>query len=128
MPNKIVSGFVARYRVFRSQIDLHSNGSPINLHVERTNFLNDPTQFRCLIGKFIYLTHSRSAICFCVSRLNQFLSNPTTTHFNAALRIVRYLKNSHATGLFFNANSSLTLTGFIDFDRGSCALTRGSTT
>lgn len=99
----------------------------VNLHVDPNNFLSDLTQFRRLICKLIYLTHSHSDIYFSVCKLNQFVSN-LTTHFNTALRIIRYLKNSLATRLYFKATFSLTLIGFTDVDWGSYALIRRSTT
>ncbi|MCI46569.1 copia protein, partial [Trifolium medium] len=36
-----------------------------------------------------------------VQQLSQFLSNPTSLHFKAAHRVLRYLKGSPRRGLFF---------------------------
>lgn len=58
--------------------------------------LSNPTSFRSLIGKIIYLTHTRPDISFTVYRLSQFLSKPMDAHLHVALRIFRYIKSELA--------------------------------
>jgi len=55
--------------------------------------MKDPSTYRQLIGKLIYLTITRPNICFPVQTLSQFLANPTTYHWEASLKILKYLKN-----------------------------------
>ena len=86
----------------------------------------DASSYRRLIGRLLYLTHTRPDISFAVGCLSQFLDSPTVVHHQAALRIVRYLKSSPATGLFFSSHSDLTLKGYVDSDWGSCPDTRRS--
>lgn len=78
--------------------------------------LQDPSIFRSIIGKLLYLTHSHPNIVFFVCRLSQNLASPTQLHLQAAHRIICYLKNEPALGLHFKCNSSLKLTGFSDSD------------
>lgn len=82
--------------------------------------LTNPTNFRSIIGKLLYLTHTRLDINFCVCRLNRFLSKPTQAHFQAALLILRYIKSALGPRLFFKFDSSIIQSGFIDLDWGSC--------
>lgn len=84
----------------------------------------DITTYRRLVGRLLYLTHIRLDISFAVSRLSQFLDYPTTSHYSAALRIIRYIKGSPAKGLFFSADSELKLKGFNDSDWGTRLDTR----
>ncbi|MCH79569.1 hypothetical protein A2U01_0000320 [Trifolium medium] len=101
------------------QLQLHkSSGTPIT----------DPTTYRRLIGRLLYLTHSRPEISYAVSKLNQFLDSPTDTHMLAGLHVLKYLKNNPGQGLFFSASSPLTLKGYSDSDWGACPDTRRSTT
>ncbi|XP_019199717.1 PREDICTED: uncharacterized protein LOC109193309 [Ipomoea nil] len=90
--------------------------------------LENNTQFRRLIGKLLYLTITRPDICFAVQQLSQFLDKPTTTHLQAAHKVLRYIKQCPAQGLFFSAKSSLRLSGFADSDWAACPNTRRSVT
>lgn len=50
--------------------------------------LIDPTSYRRLIGKLIYHTHSQPNICYAVQHLSQYIQDPWTSHFSAALRVL----------------------------------------
>ena len=51
------------------------------------------THYRSLVGKLLYLSVvSRPDLCFTVSNLSQFLSNPGRAHWVGAKRVMRYLK------------------------------------
>ncbi|WP_371357827.1 hypothetical protein, partial [Salmonella sp. M205] len=78
--------------------------------------LSDPVPYRRLIGRLIYLTITKPDISYGVHILSQFMSNPTSDHWHAGLRLVKYLKGSPGQGVFFPANASLTLTAFCDSD------------
>lgn len=71
--------------------------------------LSDPSVFRRLVGRFLYLTHTRPDITFAVHKLSQFMAAPTNLHLQAAYRVLRYLKNDPAQGLFYSASSDLKL-------------------
>ncbi|CAL0300245.1 unnamed protein product [Lupinus luteus] len=94
------------------------------LHSKSGTLYSNPTAYRRLIGRLVYLTHTRPNISFSVSHLSQFLSTPTTGHFNACLKILRYLKHAPGKGLFFPSNTRLSLKDFSDSDWGSCLDTR----
>jgi hypothetical protein len=61
--------------------------------------LVDPSLYRQLIGPLMYLIHTRPDICFAVSALSQFMSEPRHKHWNASKQILRYLRGSIAYGL-----------------------------
>ncbi|KAK2388029.1 putative mitochondrial protein [Trifolium repens] len=100
----------------------------LQLHQSPGNVLTDPTPYRRLVGRLLYLTHSRPEISYVVSKLSQFLASPTDTHMLAALHVLKYLKNNPGQGLFFSASSPLSLQGYSDSDWGACPDTRRSTT
>ncbi|GFY87730.1 hypothetical protein Acr_05g0013690 [Actinidia rufa] len=54
----------------------------------------DSTEFRRIIGSLQYLSLTRPDISFAVNKLSQFMHKPTTTHFTATKRLLRYLKQT----------------------------------
>ncbi|KAK9947389.1 hypothetical protein M0R45_003016 [Rubus argutus] len=62
---------------------------------------SDAIQFRSLVGCLQYLTFTRPDIAFSVNTVCQFLHNPTTHHYNAAKRILRYVKGTIDSGIMF---------------------------
>ncbi|MCI03735.1 copia protein, partial [Trifolium medium] len=80
----------------------------------------DISAYRRLVGRLLYLNTTRPDITFITQQLSQFLSKPTQSHYNAALRVLKYLKNCPGRGLFFPRNSTLQILGFSDADWAGC--------
>ncbi|CAM8972211.1 unnamed protein product [Rhodiola kirilowii] len=98
------------------------------LSLSTASVLSDPTIYRKLVGKLIYLVVTRPDLAFAVHTLSQFMASPTEDHLRAAHRLLRYIKSAPAQGIFFSASSNLQLRGFCDADWASCPLTRRSVT
>lgn len=90
--------------------------------------MTDPALYRHLVGQLIYLTNTRPDISYSVQQLSQFIQKLTTTHFEAAFRVVPYIKSVSALGLFYLASSPLQIKAFCDSDWATCPDTRRSTT
>ena len=54
-------------------------------------FFSQPSLYRSTIGALLYLTHTRPNISYAVNKLSQFLHAPTTAHWVACKRILRYI-------------------------------------
>ena len=100
----------------------------LRLSKDEGELIDDPLQYRRLIGKLMYLTLTRPNICYAVNRLSQFLSKPRHPHTVAALRVLQYIKGAPGQGLFFSANSDFQLKAFCDADWAGCPDTRTSLT
>jgi hypothetical protein len=100
----------------------------VKLHNDSGKPYEDISSYRRLIGRLLYLTNTRPNISFAVQQLSQFLRKPIFAHYNAACRVIRYLKHNPGRGLLFPRHSELQLLGFSDADWAGCIETRRSTT
>ncbi|KAK6131551.1 hypothetical protein DH2020_034721 [Rehmannia glutinosa] len=80
--------------------------------------LLDPDRYRRLVGRLLYLNMTRPDITYSVQHLSQFVTSPTTAHWDAATHVLRYLKGSPSIGLFYPSSGSFTLESYSDADRG----------
>lgn len=90
--------------------------------------LPDPSIFRRLIGRLLYLTITRLDICFAVQLLSQFMDQPSSSHLAAAYRILRYVKPAPAQGILLASSSQLHLKAYCGSNWASCPDSRRSTT
>ena len=76
----------------------------------------DTTRYRSVVGALQYLSLTRPDISFSVNRVCQFLSAPTTIHWAAVKRILRYLHSTLDMGLCITKTGSSLLSAFSDAD------------
>ncbi|XP_057756497.1 uncharacterized mitochondrial protein AtMg00810-like [Arachis stenosperma] len=100
----------------------------MKLRADEDDPVPDPSHYRRLIGRLMYLTISRPDITFAVVKLAQFMSGPRLPHLNATHQVIRYLKAASGQGLLFSSKSKFNLTMYTDADWGGCLDTRRSTT
>ncbi|XP_042023096.1 uncharacterized mitochondrial protein AtMg00810-like [Salvia splendens] len=58
------------------------------------NLMEDPSKYRRLIGRLLYLCITRADITFAVHKLSQFVSKPCEKHWEAGEKVLRYLKDT----------------------------------
>ena len=100
----------------------------LKLSNDQGTLCQNPDQYRRLVERLIYLTITRPEITYAVNILSQFMHTPRRPHYDAALRVLRYIKSSPGAGILLSSASSLELSAFSDSDWASCPMTHRSTT
>ncbi|XP_070054675.1 uncharacterized mitochondrial protein AtMg00810-like [Nicotiana tomentosiformis] len=90
--------------------------------------LQEASSYQKLIGKLLYLIITRPDICFAVQVLNQFMQHPKESHMEAALRVVKYIKESLRLGILLKGGTANELIIYCDSDWVACPNTRKSVT
>jgi hypothetical protein len=89
--------------------------------------LSNPERNCHLVGKLNYL-NIHSYISFALSVMSQYMVAPRQPHWEAVLRIVKYLKAYIGRRLMYKANGHLQVEEFTDLDWAESPSDRKSTT
>ena len=85
--------------------------TPIELNVKlqptKAKNVKDRDRYQRLVGRLIYLSHTRLDIAFSVSMVSQFMHALGLEHFEVVYRILRYLKGTPSRGLLFKSRRHL---------------------
>ncbi|XP_021820544.1 uncharacterized protein LOC110762247, partial [Prunus avium] len=76
----------------------------------------DKERYQRLVGKLIYLAHTRPDIAYVVSVVNQFMHSPSEDQMGAVTRILRYLKGTPGKVLMFSKYGRTDVEGYTDAD------------
>uniref|UniRef100_A0ACD5U205 Uncharacterized protein n=1 Tax=Avena sativa TaxID=4498 RepID=A0ACD5U205_AVESA len=95
---------------------LAESGDPVDKH-----------QYQRLVGRLIYLSHTRPDISYAVSVVSRYMHDPRRGHLDAVNRILRYLKTFPGKGILFSRNGHLNIEGYRDADWVGCLDDRKST-
>ncbi|TYK26804.1 putative mitochondrial protein [Cucumis melo var. makuwa] len=105
--------------------------TPIEFNCKLGNFDDqvpvDKEQYQRLVGKLIYLSHTRPDISFAVSAVSQFMQAPYEEHMEAVKRILRYLKTTPNKGLMFRKTNKKAIEAYTDSDWAGSVVDRKST-
>ncbi|RVW73899.1 Retrovirus-related Pol polyprotein from transposon RE1 [Vitis vinifera] len=76
----------------------------LKLCVEPNQVSTDKGRYQRLVGRLMYLAHTRPDLAYALSVVSQYMHNPGEQHMNAVMRILRYLKNAPGKGILFAKN------------------------
>ncbi|GMP41435.1 hypothetical protein CsSME_00011533 [Camellia sinensis var. sinensis] len=99
----------------------------LKLQAAKAEEVKEREQYQRLVGKLIYLSHTRPDIAFAVSMVSQFMHSPGAEHFEAVYKILRYLKGTPGRGLLFKKHGHLQVEVYTDADWAGSVTDRRST-
>ena len=76
----------------------------------------DPFLYRSMIGSLLYLTASKSDICYSVGVCARYQVNPKESHMTTLKRIIKYVKTTAEFGVWYSKDTSDVLAGYSDVD------------
>ena len=86
------------------------------LQTEQGGEMAEKERYQKLMGKLIYLAHTRPDISYAVGVVSRFMHCPQVKHMEAVMRILRYLKGTSNRGVLFRNNGHLNLMAYTDAD------------
>ncbi|WJZ84155.1 hypothetical protein VitviT2T_003775 [Vitis vinifera] len=100
----------------------------LKLCVEPNQVSTDMGRYQRLVGRLMYLAHTRPDLTYALSVVSQYMHNPGEQHMNAIMRILRYLKNAPGKGILFAKNvDHQSIEVYIDADWAGAVDDRRST-
>ncbi|UYV68325.1 hypothetical protein LAZ67_5003884 [Cordylochernes scorpioides] len=129
---RYIEELLAKYRMKEAKpisIPMDSNSKLTKISsIEGENEPVKKVEYQSLIGSLIYLSVStRPDIAYAVSALGQFSNDPRRQHWNAAKRVLRYLKGTSCLRITYR-KSNEALHGYADADWGGNLVNRKSHT
>ena len=114
-----------------SPMDCKAVDSPMDPNVKlvpsQGELLRDPGRYRRLISKLNYLTITRPDISFPVSVVDQLLQSSCDSHWDAVVRILRYIKGTPGQGVLYENRGHTQVVGYSDADWAGSPTDRRST-
>jgi hypothetical protein len=104
--------------------------TPIDKNHQTNAQSGDPVNretYQRLVGRLIYLCHTRPDISYAVSVASRYMHDPRTGHMEVVYKILRCLKGTPGRGLWFRKSGHLNLEGYCDADWASSRDDRRST-
>jgi hypothetical protein len=84
-------------------------------------------RYQILVGRLIYLSHTRPDITYVVEVASQFMHSSSKEYMDMVIRIVKYLKGSTGRGILFKFHGHIDIMGYSDVDWAESNTNRRST-
>ncbi|XP_022635936.1 uncharacterized protein LOC111241573 [Vigna radiata var. radiata] len=89
--------------------ECHPTTTPIEeglkLCLEPNQISVDKGRYQRLVGRLMYLAHTRPDLTYALSVFSQYMHNPGEKHMNDVMHILRYLKSAPGRGILFTKHT-----------------------
>ncbi|GJT04193.1 uncharacterized mitochondrial protein-like protein [Tanacetum coccineum] len=92
------------------------------------DLLPDPSLYRIIVGRLVYLIVTRPDISYAIHIVSQFVYAPTMVHWVAVLHILKYLRGTQFQTLLIPSTSALDMRAYCDSNWAGDVVSRKSTT
>ena len=115
--HKYITDLLNKFHMTECKVATTPIATTPTLSTTNDDLLSDPTPYRNLVGALQYATFTHPDIAFAVNSVCQFMHKPSTVHFVAGKRILRYLKGTLEKWVLFQLGP-LALIAFTDANCG----------
>ena len=115
---RYIEKLLERFNMHNCKAKLTPCDPNINNICNESTEATNATLYREIIGSLIYaMTGTRPDLCYVVTKLSQYMSEPNKNHMSMAKHVLRYLKGTINEKLIFRSNKrELEILGFCDAD------------
>jgi Reverse transcriptase (RNA-dependent DNA polymerase) len=111
-------------------LDCRPTTSPIDKKYKLSAETREPVdheRYQRLVGRLIYLSHTRLDTSFVVSMVSRYMHDPRKDHMDTVHQILRYMRSAQGKRLIFKKNKHLDIEDYYDSNWASCVDDKKST-
>eukprot|EP00253_Pinus_taeda_P005723 PITA_05723 len=124
---KYVNEVLERFNMQDSKETITPTVMGLKLSKEDSSKDFDPSVYKSIVGSLMYLTATGPDIMFFVSLISRFMERPKEAHWQAAKRILRYVKGTKRFGILYTVSECSDLIVYTDNDWAGSADDQKST-
>eukprot|EP00253_Pinus_taeda_P004978 PITA_04978 len=124
---KYVNEVLGRFNMQECKAAITPTVMGLKLSKEDSSKDFDPSLYKSIVGSLMYLTATRPDIMFVVSLISRFMERRKEAHWQAAKRILRYIKGTKRLGILYTTSECSNLVGYADSDWAGSVDDRKST-
>eukprot|EP00253_Pinus_taeda_P030339 PITA_30339 len=113
---RYVNEVLGRFNMQECKTSITPTVMGLKLSKEDINKDFDPSLYKSIVASLMYLTATRPHIMFAVSLISRFMERPKEAHWEAAKKIMRYVKGTKRFGILYNVSEHSDLVGYTDSD------------
>eukprot|EP00253_Pinus_taeda_P002526 PITA_02526 len=124
---KYANEVLKRFNMQESKATITPTVMGLKLTKEDSSKDFDPRLYKSIVGNLMYLTATRPDIMYAIILISKFMERPKEAHWQAAKRVLRYVKGTKRFGILYTASECSDLIGYTDRDWAGSVDDRKST-